>query len=107
MTPLLSTVVLTGGAQASTGAADLLPLNENAITLQPQTKTLIAIEQDINTSFKAAQTPEQDTLDLSQLPIIREFVDSKGNFGLQMASSMSVNVVTTMDGYGLGINHKF
>lgn len=109
LAPILSTAVLAAAANADTGATDLMPLDDTSLAVAYPDNTLSTVETSINDALIASRGSNEGMLNFAELPLVREFVDDNGYFGLKMDTAISMQVVNSMDGsgYGVGVRRQF
>ncbi|MEL6938810.1 MAG: hypothetical protein AAFO84_06415 [Cyanobacteria bacterium J06598_1] len=88
----------------------LLPLEETSFSFGNNALPLEAIATDLNTqvAIDIAKLEEVEGLTLEDIPIIRDFVDEKGNMDMTGGSlPVSVGVSNFMEAYGVVVSTDF
>jgi hypothetical protein len=88
------------------GASALGPLDDGALLVSGQIEPLTVIAENINDDLAAAQSPSEDVIDFSEMPLIKEFVDEEGQFGLPLDLPISINLGGE-GGYSVGVGASF
>lgn len=107
-TILLTVLSYTYVAQADPGASALGPLENEALELSSADELFTTIATDINRNIgSSADTADSSFIDLSTMPIIRDFVNEAGDVALPIHQSISVEVVDSFGDYGVGLGTRF
>jgi hypothetical protein len=105
-TALVSAMGLAQAAYAS-GAEALNPTQASAFSISGGIEPWQAIEADINADMAASHEPDDNVLNLSDVPILRDFINEQGQVEMPLNLPFDVRVVDSFGGYGVGINQDF
>ncbi|MEO1591027.1 MAG: hypothetical protein AAFU71_07015 [Cyanobacteria bacterium J06632_22] len=93
-------------AIANSAAEALMPLQPSTFSVE----TIMspdAVEADINAEIDAALAPGEDVINLSELPLLQDFVDEEGRIALPLDLPFGVTVTDSFGDQALGIDYHF
>lgn len=93
-------------AIANSAAEALMPLQPSTFSVE----TIMspdAVEADINAEIDAALAPGEDVINLSELPLLQDFVDEEGRIALPLDLPFGVTVTDSFGDQALGIDYQF
>jgi hypothetical protein len=106
-TALISVLGVTQAVAHASGAEALVPTQAGTLSINGSLDPWQAIEANINADIASSREPGEDVLDLSEVPILRDFVNEQGQVEMPLDLPFDVRVVDSFGGYGVGINQDF
>ncbi|MEL6137340.1 MAG: hypothetical protein AAFQ61_12845 [Cyanobacteria bacterium J06626_23] len=93
-------------ATTDANASALTPLNQSQFGPMPETDRA-AVEAGINAEMDAAKAPSEDMLDLSDLPLVQDFMNESGEVGLSADTPISIMVTDSFGDRAVGLDYSF